>query len=69
MIRSVDENCNPYTDEAPTTFSTYAFFGTLGVWIVIFFCIFRGVSSSSYIVWVTVPLPCLFVLIMIINGA
>lgn len=69
MIRSVDENCKAYTDESPTTFSVPAFFGTLGVWVIIFFCVFKGVSSSSYIVWVTVPLPILFVIIMIINGS
>ena len=55
-------------DGDPITFSVAAFGGCLAVWVIIFFCVFKGVSSSSYIVWATVPIPTLFVLIMIING-
>jgi SNF family Na+-dependent transporter len=39
------------------------------VWVVIYLAIFKGVNSSSYIVWVTVPLPIIFIIIMIIKGA
>jgi len=41
----------------------------LFVWLVIFAAVFKGPGSSSYIVWATVPLPTLFILIMIIKGA
>jgi len=68
VIRSVDDSCKEYEDGDPTTFSGTAFAATLAVWIIIFFCVFKGVSSSSYIVWATVPIPVTFVLIMIING-
>lgn len=37
-------------------------------WIIVYFCVFKGVKSSSYVVWVTVPLPCFFILLMVING-
>lgn len=33
-----------------------------------FFCIWKGVKSSSYVVWVTVPAPMIFIGIMIIKG-
>ena len=56
------------THKSPTIFSGTAFASTLAVWVIIFFCVFKGVASSSYIVWATVPVPVLFVLIMIING-
>jgi len=68
VIRLVDENCKEFKDGDPTTFSWTAFGSTLAVWFIIFLCVFKGVSSSSYIVWATVPIPVLFVIIMIING-
>jgi SNF family Na+-dependent transporter len=68
VIRLVDENCKEFEDGDVTTFSGTAFGATLAVWVIIFLCVFKGVGSSSYIVWATVPLPVLFVIIMIING-
>lgn len=38
-------------------------------WIVIFLCIFNGVKSSSWVVWVTVPLPIIIIICLIIRGA
>jgi solute carrier family 6 GABA transporter-like protein 1 len=38
-------------------------------WVCVFFCVFKGVKSSSYVVWVTVPLPILFIIIMVIRNA
>jgi len=83
VIRIRDENCNHFitekVDEAgvtqyiessePTSFSLRALSSTFVTWILIFLCVFKGVKSSSWIVWITVPLPVLFVFIMIINGA
>ena len=68
MIRSVDDTCKEYEDGDPTTFSGTAFASTFATWVIVFFCVFKGVASSSYIVWITVPFPCIFVLIMVING-
>jgi len=33
-------------------------------WIIVFFCIIKGVKSSSYVVMVTVPLPFILLLIL-----
>lgn len=37
-------------------------------WFVVYFCVFKGVKSSSYVVWVTVPLPVAFIFIMVMKG-
>ena len=68
VIRLVNDKCKEFEDGDPTTFSGTAFGATVAVWFIIFLCVFKGVSSSSYIVWATVPIPVLFVIIMIING-
>ena len=38
-------------------------------WVIVYFCVFRGVKSSSYVVWVTVPLPIILVIILVIRGS
>lgn len=38
------------------------------VWFICFICVFKGVKISSKIVWITVPLPLIFVVIMVLNG-
>lgn len=68
VFRQYDENCVKWVDGEPTSISWNALGATLAVWIIIFLCVFKGVKSSSYIVWITVPVPVLFVFIMIING-
>lgn len=37
-------------------------------WIITYFCVFKGVKSSSYVVWFTVPGPILFIFIMVMNN-
>ena len=49
-------------------FAWKAWLGTMFTWAVCYFCVFKGVQSSSYVVWVTVPLPCLFVFFMVLRG-
>ncbi len=68
VIRFWDDNCKPYESGDSTLFSWKSFWAVTFVWICIFLCVFKGVKSSSYIVWVTVPVPALFVVIMVING-
>ena len=41
---------------------------TLITWVVVYFCMWKGVNSSSYVVWVTVPLPIFFILVMVFKG-
>lgn len=38
------------------------------VWITIFICVCRGVKVSSKVVWITVPGPVLFIIIMVLNN-
>lgn len=68
VIRFKDDKCNAYKDGDPTQFSFKAFLATLLVWFVCFLAVFKGVRGSSYIVWVTVPLPVAFIIIMLINN-
>jgi SNF family Na+-dependent transporter len=64
-----DENCKAYTSESETLFSGWTFLSVVFTWVCVFFCVFKGVKSSSYVVWVTVPLPILFIIIMVIRNA
>lgn len=49
-------------------FAWESYIATVAVWLMVYFCIWKGVNSSSYIVWVTVPLPFLFICIMVVKG-
>jgi len=42
--------------------------GSLVTWIICFLCVFKGVKSSSYIVWFTVPIPVVFIFFMVLRG-
>jgi len=44
------------------------FGATLVVWVCIYVSVFKGVSSVSYVVYVTVPVPILFLLILLIKA-
>lgn len=37
-------------------------------WLITFVCVMRGVKTSSYIVWISVPLPLILIIVMIIRG-
>jgi fatty acid desaturase len=69
VTRSIDpDTCLSYTDSDETTFATWAAIASAFVWLCIFLAVFRGVKSSSWIIWLTVPLPCLFILFMLFHG-
>jgi len=55
-------------DGDESQFSVYAFIATFFVWASIYLAVFKGVKSSSWIVWVTVPVPAVLILIMVFNG-
>jgi SNF family Na+-dependent transporter len=62
-------SCTKFTDGVHATqFSIYAFCACIFVWLTIFLAIFRGVHGSSIIVWFTVPIPLLFIVIMMVRG-
>jgi len=56
-----------YPDE-DSKFSFKIMFALAITWFVTYFCVFKGVKSSSYVVWITVPGPIIFIFIMVING-
>lgn len=68
VIRFRDDNCKTYADGDPSQFSVMAFFATFFVWLCCFLAVFKGVHSSSYIVWFTVPVPLIFIIVMMINN-
>ena len=69
VVRYIDDDCKFYKeDETESLFSLKACGAVAVVWISIFFAIFKGVKNSSYVVWVTVPLPFIFIIIMVIKG-
>jgi len=41
---------------------------TTVVWICIYFSVVKGVTSVSYVVYVTMPVPCLFLIILLIKA-
>jgi len=49
-------------------FGGEVYIATLVTWVIVYFCMFKGVNSSSYVVWVTVPLPVFFIFIMVVNN-
>jgi len=51
-----------------TKFSLYIFVGLIITWFLTYFCVFKGVKSSSIVVWFTVPMPIGFIFIMVLNG-
>lgn len=69
VLGTYDEDCQAFKDGDPARFSLLSFLGNVGVWITIFFCVFKGTKISGSIVWITVPLPVIFVLIMIGHGS
>ena len=68
VIRFKNDECKAYEDGDPSQFSVPAFFATLFVWLVCFVAVFNGVHSSSYLVWFTVPVPLIFLVVMLINN-
>jgi len=68
--------CEPYDTSdnlaaapgQPTYFSWPIFAGLVVTWFLTYFCVFKGVKSSSVVVWFTVPMPIGFIFIMVLNG-
>lgn len=72
LVKTYKDDCTPIDtsnviiDESIFMWEVYL--STLAVWVIVYFCIWKGVQSSSYIVWITVPLPVIFIIIMVINN-
>lgn len=72
IVHTFKDDCTPLDTATviaeETVFSWEVYCATLAVWIIVYFIMWKGVNSSSYVVWVTVPLPVFFIFIMIMNG-
>ena len=72
IAKTINEDCSEL--DTSSVISSTSIFGwevylsTLAVWIIVYFIMWKGVNSSSYVVWITVPLPCFFIFVMIMNG-
>lgn len=67
-IQYVNDDCVKIVPGDTEKIVGYIFLANCITWIIIFLCVLKGVKTSSYIVWVTVPLPILLIVIMIIRG-
>ena len=63
------ELCHVYRIGDPAEMKGWILFCTTLVWVMVFFTIMKGVKSSSYIVWVTVPMPIILIVVLLIRGA
>jgi len=43
-------------------------FSMLGIWVLMYFCIFKGVKLVSKIVLWTVPIPCIMLVVLLVRG-
>ena len=72
IAKTINDDCSPMDTSVviadSTVFGWEVYLATLAVWIIVYFIMWKGVNSSSYVVWVTVPLPIFFIFIMIMNG-
>lgn len=72
LVKTYKDDCTPIDTSSviidESIFMWEVYLSTLAVWVIVYFCIWKGVQSSSYIVWITVPLPVIFIIIMVINN-
>lgn len=72
IAKTINDDCsdmdthNVIADSS--VFGWEVYLATLAVWVIVYFIMWKGVNSSSYVVWVTVPLPIFFIFVMIMNG-
>lgn len=63
-----EDTCENRTPGDTDGIAWWIFFCNTLAWVICFLCVMRGVKTSSYIVWVSVPLPLILIIIMIIRG-
>jgi SNF family Na+-dependent transporter len=72
LVKLYKDDCTPMDTSTvvidESIFGWEVYIATFVVWVVCYFCMWKGVNSSSYVVWVTVPLPLFFIVIMVINN-
>jgi len=72
VLGIINDDCSNYNASDSmgegSFFQWQIFLSSMLTWIICFFCVFQGVKISSYVVWFTVPMPVIFVFIMVMNG-
>ena len=72
LVKTINEDCTVLDTSSVITessvFCWQVYFAVVAVWTIVYFCIWKGVKNSSYVVWVTVPVPLIFIFIMVANG-
>ena len=76
VLKILDDKCEWFDtsnyiaggSNAPSLFAWETWLATAFTWIIVYFCIRKGVKSLAYVVWITVPLPCIFMACMVLNG-
>ena len=72
IVHTIKDDCTKldtaHVIAEETIFSWEVYGATLVVWVIVYFIMWKGVNSSSYVVWVTVPVPVFFIFIMVMNG-
>jgi solute carrier family 6 GABA transporter-like protein 1 len=68
-VQFVNDDCETIEPGDTEKIAGYILLANCITWIIIFLCVLKGVKTSSYIVWVTVPLPLALIVVMIIRGA
>ena len=69
FLHLYNKDCQPLNGAyGSEVFNWDQFLALLAVWVIMYFCVFKGVKSSSWVVWVTVPLPLVLIVILIIKG-
>jgi len=63
-----DANCRTWEVGQPTHIVGDMYAAAMFVWVFVYACVFKGVKSSSYVVYLTVPLPTLLIIILLIRG-
>jgi len=72
IARTINDDCTKLDTSSviseTSVFGWEVYLATLAVWIIVYFIMWKGVKSSSYVVWITVPLPVIFIFVMVMNG-
>ena len=63
-----DANCKEWKVGDPTHIVGDMYAACIFVWIFVYACVFKGVKSSSYVVYFTVPVPTILIIILMIRG-
>jgi len=63
-----DANCRTWEIGQPTHVIGDMFAAAVFVWVFVYACVFKGVKSSSYVVYFTVPVPTILIIILMIRG-